>query len=295
MEIQILLQTLVFGLALGGVLAPAAVGLTLSFGVTRFINFSYGGILTIAAYTTAQLVTMGLPLLVAASVAVVVSGIVMWAIARLFFGPIRGRSGFVLLVTSIGVAFIIQNVVAIAFGSSPLAFPTPLLAPWQVGGVIVPKLQTIIFVVACAAMLCVRLILQRSLLGKTMRAVASNDDLTRLSGLNTRHIIDSTWFLSGLVAGLAGVLLGASLGSIDPTMGFQVLLLIFAATMVGGIGNPYGAMVGALLMGLAVNFGATYVSAEYNEAIAFGALVIALLIRPQGLLGRRMTARMETA
>lgn len=295
MEVQVLLQTLIFGLALGGVLAPAAVGLTLSFGVTGFVNFSYGGILTIAAYTASLLVTMGLPLVVAAGVAVIFGGIVTWAIARLFFDPLRGRGGLALLVTSIGVAFIIQNAVAIGFGSSPRAFPAPLLAPWQIGGVIVPKLQTIIFVVGCVAMFCVRIILQRSLLGKTMRAVASNDDLTRLSGLDTRRIIGVTWFLSGLVAGLAGVLLGASLGSIGPTMGFQLLLLIFAATMVGGIGNPYGAMAGALLMGLAVNFGATYVSAEYNEAIAFGALVIALLIRPQGLLGRRAPARAGTA
>lgn len=295
MEVQILLQTLVFGLALGGVLAPAAVGLTLSFGVTGFVNFSYGGILTIAAYTASLLVTTGLPLLAAAGLAVIVGGIVTWAIARLVFDPLRGRGGLALLVTSIGVAFIIQNAVAIAFGSSPRAFPVPLLTPWQVGDVIVPKLQTIIFIVGCAAMFCVRIILQRSLLGKTMRAVASNDDLTRLSGLDTRRVISVTWFLSGLVAGLAGVLLGASLGTIDPTMGFQLLLLIFAATMVGGIGNPYGAMAGALLMGLAVNFGATYVSAEYNEAIAFGALVIALLIRPQGLLGRRVSARAGTA
>lgn len=290
MEVQILLQTIVFGLALGGVLAPAAVGLTLSFGVTGFVNFSYGGILTISAYTTALMVTMGLPLIAAAGVAVIVGGIVTWAIAWLLFDPLRGR-GFALLVTSIGVAFMIQNLVAIVFGSSPRAFPIPLLAPWQVGGVIIPKLQTIIFVVGCVAMLSVHILLQRSLLGKTMRAVASNDDLTRLSGLDPRRIIGFTWFLSGLVAGLGGVLLGASLGSIDPTMGFQILLLIFAATMVGGIGKPYGAMAGALLMGLAVNFGATYVSAEYNYAIAFGALVIALLIRPQGLFGRPVPAR----
>ncbi len=285
---QVLLQTLIYGLATGAVIAPAAVGLTLSFGVTGFINFAYGEILTIAAYTTFELVGAGLPLPAAAAIAVAVGGGVTWVVARLFFEPLRGRGALPLLITSVGVAFVIQNIVGMTAGGDPQAFPVPLLSPWRLGDlVLIPKLQALIFGLACVAMLAVHLLLRHTLLGRTMRAVASNDSLARLSGIDTRRVVGSTWFVTGLVAGLGGVLLGASQSSITPTMGFQFLLVIFAATMLGGIGRPYGAMIGALVIGLGVELGATYVSADYSYAIAFGALVLGLLLRPQGLFGRR--------
>lgn len=285
---HLLLQTLVYGLATGAVIAPAAVGLTLSFGVTGFINFAYGEILTVAAYATFELAGAGVPLAAAGALAVCGCGIFTWVVARLFFEPLRGRGALPLLLTSVGVAFVIQNIVGIAAGGNPRAFPVPLYSPWHLGGgILIPKLQAFIFAVACVAMLAVHLMLRHTLLGRTMRAVASNDSLARLSGIDTRRVVGSTWFVSGLIAGLGGVLLGASQGSITPTMGFQFLLVIFAATMLGGIGKPYGAMIGSVIIGLGVELGATYVSADYSYAIAFGALVVALLLRPQGLFGRR--------
>lgn len=282
------LQTLIYGLATGSVIAVAAVGLTLSFGVTRFINFAYGETLTIAAYVCYGLVGAGLPLAVGILVALAAGGLVSWIVARLAFEPLRRRGALALLITSVGVAFVLQNLVQMVATGKPVAFPLPLLSPWRIGTLFVPKLQAIIFAVACLTMIVVHLLLRRTALGRTMRAVASNDTLTRLSGVNTRGTVAVAWIVSGVIAGLAGVLLAASQGSMTPTFGFNFLLLIFSAAMLGGIGQPYGAMAGALIIGLGVEFGATYVSADYSNALAFGALVVVLLARPQGLFGRKV-------
>lgn len=282
------LQTLIYGLATGSVIAVAAVGLTLSFGVTRFINFAYGEVLTISAYVCYGLVGAGLPLLVAIVIAVLAGGVVSVVVARLAFEPLRRRGALALLITSVGVAFVLQNLVQMVAKGKPVPFPVPLLNPWHIGSLFVAKLQAIIFALACVTMLVVHLLLRHTMLGRTMRAVASNDMLTRLSGVNTRGTVSLAWIVSGLIAGLAGVLLAASQGSMTPAFGFQFLLLIFSAAMLGGIGQPYGAMLGALIIGIGVEFGATYVSGDYSNALAFGALVVVLLIRPQGLLGRKV-------
>lgn len=287
---DLFLQTLVYGLATGGVIAVAAVGLTLSFGVTHFINFSYGELLTVAAFGTYALAGAGLGLLPAAAAGVAISAAVAIGVARTCYQPIAGRGPLPLLITSIGVAFVLQNLVRIGFGGEPRAFPAPAWVPWQIGGVFVPKLQTAILGVAAACMLAVHVLLRHTLVGRTMRAAASNEALARLSGVNTRRTVMLTWAASGLVAGVGGLLLGASQGNITPTLGFEFLLLVFAAALLGGIGQPYGAMLGALLIGLGVELGAAYVSANYNYALAFGVLILVLLARPRGLVGRRGAA-----
>ncbi|MQA83707.1 MAG: branched-chain amino acid ABC transporter permease [Streptosporangiales bacterium] len=283
---DVLFQTLVYGFATGGVIAVAAVGLTLSFGVTGFINFGYGELLTVAAYTTYVLTEAGLGLLPAAAAGTAITSAVAVGVARTCYQPLASRGPLPLLITSIGVAFVLQNLVRIGFGGEPRGFPAPTWTPWQLGGVFIPKLQTVIFLVAGVCMLGVHLLLRHTLLGRTMRAAASNEDLARLSGLDTRRIVLVTWVASSLIAGLGGVLLGASQGDITPSVGFEFLLLVFAAALLGGIGQPYGAMLGALLIGLGVEFGAAYVSANYNYALAFGVIVLVLLARPGGLFGR---------
>lgn len=283
---DIFLQTLIYGLATGAVIAVAAVGLTLSFGVTGFINFAYGEMLTLAAYVTYLLVQAGLGIRLSGVVAVLVGGLATFVVARLCFEPLRNRGPLALLITSVGVAFVMQNVVQMLVGGSPKAFPLPLMEPWLLGDLFVPKLQVAILGLAVLCMVAVHALLQYTLLGRTMRAAASNDVLARLSGLNTRRIIGGTWLVSGLVAGLGGVLLGASQGSLTPSLGFNFLLLVFAAAMLGGIGQPYGAMLGALVIGLGVEFGATYISADYSHALAFLVLVLVLLVRPSGFLGK---------
>lgn len=278
-----LAQTLIFGFATGGVIGVAALGLTLSFGVTGFINFAFGELLTVAAFATYLVVASGMPLVAGVSAAVLVSAAIAVLLAVWFYDPLRGRSPMALLITSIGLGFVIQNLLRMLFGASPKPFPVPLVGPWLFGGLFVPKVQAGIFAIAVLAMVALHLLLRRTLLGRRMRATAENDTLARLCGVSTRRTVHVTWLVSGALAGLGGVLLGATQTNINATMGFQFLPAVFAATILGGIGQPYGAMLAALIVGLGMELGATYVSADYTLVFAFAALVLALLFRPQGL------------
>jgi len=280
-----LLQTTIFALSTAGVIAVAAVGLTLSYGVTRFINFSYGEFLTFGAFFTLVMVTSGMPLPVAALLAALIVGVTGTLVARIFYDPLMSRGPFPLLITSVGVAFILQNLLRMVFGSDPKRFPIPLLRPWHLGNVFFPKAQVAILLVSLGTMLAVHLLLQYTLAGKMMRAASDNEALARVSGVNTRSIVRLTWFISSFIAGLAGVLLAVTQVAIQPAMGWSFLLIIFAATLLGGIGRPYGAMLGALIVGFGMEFGTAYIAANYTYAFAFAILVIVLLFRPTGIMG----------
>lgn len=284
---MILVQTLVYGLALGGVIALGAVGLTLAYGVTRFINFAFGEFLTLGAFFCLALVQAGLGLPLAAPAAAVAAGLVGVIIARLFYTPLMSRGLLPLLVTSVGVAFVAQNLVRMIAGSEPTRFPLPLMRPIEVAGLFIPREQLIILCVALAAMLAVHLLLRFTMLGKKMRAVADDPALARVAGISPRRVLDATWFVSALIGGLGGILLAITQITVAPQMGWHFLLVVFAAVLLGGIGSPYGAMVGGLLIGLAMELGATYVAPNYSYAFAFVVLIAVLVLRPRGLMGGR--------
>jgi branched-subunit amino acid ABC-type transport system permease component len=284
---MILVQTLVYGLALGGVIALGAVGLTLAYGVTRFINFAFGEFLTLGAFFCLALVQAGLGLPLAAPAAAVAAGLVGVIIARLFYTPLMSRGLLPLLVTSVGVAFVAQNLVRMIAGSEPTRFPLPLMRPIEVAGLFIPREQLIILGVALVAMLAVHLLLRFTMLGKKMRAVADDPALARVAGISPRRVLDATWFVSALIGGLGGILLAITQITVAPQMGWHFLLVVFAAVLLGGIGSPYGAMVGGLLIGLAMELGATYVAPNYSYAFAFVVLIAVLVLRPRGLMGGR--------
>ncbi|MDT3681474.1 MAG: branched-chain amino acid ABC transporter permease [Trueperaceae bacterium] len=278
------LQTLIFGLGTGAVISVGAVGLSLSYGVTRFINFSYGELLTLGAYLAFVAVSLGLSLPVASLLAMVVVGLIGVVLARLLFDPILHRGFLSLLVTSVGLAFVLQNAVRMIFGSSPTRFPLPPLRPWRIGALIVPKVPVLVIVIAALAMACVHLLLRYTRMGKMMRATSDDAALAKASGIVTGRVLATTWFLSAAIAALGGVLLGMTQIALQPVMGWGFLLVVFAAVLLGGIGNPYGAMLGALIVGLGIEFGAAYLAPDYGHAFAFLLLVLVLLLRPKGLL-----------
>jgi branched-subunit amino acid ABC-type transport system permease component len=251
---MILVQTLVYGLALGGVIALGAVGLTLAYGVTRFINFAFGEFLTLGAFFCLALVQAGLGLPLAAPAAAVAAGLVGVIVARLFYTPLMSRGLLPLLVTSVGVAFVAQNLVRMIAGSEPTRFPLPLMRPIEVAGLFIPREQLIILGVALVAMLAVHLLLRFTMLGKKMRAVADDPALARVAGISPRRVLDATWFVSALIGGLGGILLAITQITVAPQMGWHFLLVVFAAVLLGGIGSPYGAMVGGLLIGLGMSW-----------------------------------------
>ena len=279
------LQTFIFALATAGVIAVSAIGMTLSYGVTRFINFAYGEFLTMGAFFTLILVGAGLPLVPAAILAVFLVGLAGTLVARIFYDPLMSRGPFPLLITSVGVAFILQNLLRMFYGSDPKRFPVPLMRPWHLGNLFLPKAQAGILLVSLATMLAVHLLLSRTMIGKMMRAASDNETLARVSGVNTQRVVTITWFISSLIAGLGGVLLAITQVAIQPAMGWSFLLVIFAATLLGGIGRPYGAMLGAIIIGIGMEFGTAYIAANYTYAFAFAILVAVLLFRPQGIMG----------
>ncbi|MXR20366.1 branched-chain amino acid ABC transporter permease [Halobacterium bonnevillei] len=284
-----LLQTVVFGLIEGSVIAVGAVGLTLSYGVTRFINFAYGEFLTYGAYLTVFLAAgvfgMSLPLPVAAVVALVLVGLLGVAVSRVFFEPISDRGALPLLITSIGVSFILRNLLQGWVGVSAKQLPIPLLRRQEYFGIRLTHLELGVVVAGVVTMLLIHLLLQRTMLGKRMRATSGNRSLAEVAGIDTTDVIRQTWFISAAAGALSGVLYAVLFAPFRPGVGFEYLIVIFAATLLGGIGRPYGAMLGAFFIGLAMNFGSTYLSANYTRAYAFIILVGVLLVRPEGIRG----------
>ena len=289
MVLDNLLQTTVFGLIEGSVIAVGAVGLTLSYGVTRFINFAYGEFLTYGAYLTvflaAGLLGLSVPLPVAALVAILVVGVLGVAVSRVFFEPISDRGALPLLITSIGVSFILRNMLQGWVGVEARQLPIPLMRRTDYFGIQLTDLELGVVVVSVVTMLAIHLLLQRTMLGKRMRATSGNRSLAEVAGIDTTGVIRQTWFISAAAGALSGVLYAVLFSPFRPVVGFEYLIVIFAATLLGGIGRPYGAMLGAICIGLAMNFGSTYLSANYTRAYAFLILVGVLLVRPEGIRG----------
>jgi branched-subunit amino acid ABC-type transport system permease component len=282
-----LAQVVVFGLVNGGVIAIGAVGLTLSYGVTRFINFAYGEFLTYGAYVALFVAGLGggVPMPVAAAVAMVLVGILGVVVARVFFAPLRDRGPIPLLITSVGVAFVLRNLLRAGVGVEARSLPVPLVRPLSFAGVNLSPVALVVFAVALLTMVAIHLLLSRTMLGRMMRATSGNRDLARIAGVDTDRVVRWTWFVAAAVGGLAGVLLAVQFPPFRPITGWEFLLVVFAATILGGIGKPYGAMAGALVVGVAMQFGTFYLESAYTLGYAFAILVAALLVRPEGIAG----------
>jgi branched-subunit amino acid ABC-type transport system permease component len=290
MSFHDILQVIIFGLIEGSVIAVGAVGLTLSYGVTRFINFAYGEFLTYGAYLTlflaGGLFGLSMPLPAAAVVAIAIVGGLGVAVSRTFFEPIADRGALPLLITSIGVSFILRNLLQGWVGVDARQLPTPLLRRQEYLGLVqLTDLELGIVVAGVMTMVAIHLLLQHTMLGKRMRATSGNRSLAEVAGIDTTSVVRQTWFVSGAAGALSGVLYAVLFSPFRPGVGFEYLIVIFAATLLGGIGRPYGAMLGAFAIGLAMNFGSTYLSANYTRAYAFLILVAVLLVKPEGIRG----------
>ena len=284
---SIFLLSIGFGLVTAAVLALASVGLTLQFGVTNYVNFAFGAFLTLGAYLTwAASSVLHLPFVVGALVGTLGVAVIAVLCGQYVMGPfVRRRSNLLfLLIVTFGLSLILSNLVQAIWGVDFQSFNLPTPSPVTIGPFIFTGQQLAIMVIAVLAMLGVHLMLTRTTLGKQMRAMSDSTDLAQISGIDTQRITLFTWFLSGALGGLAGVAFALNTIQFEPTFGDQFLFVIFAAVILGGIGQPYGAMLGALAIGLVTEVSAAFVSAAYKEDIAFVLLVIMLLLRPQGLI-----------
>jgi neutral amino acid transport system permease protein len=287
-----LAQLLVNGVITGSILALAAVGATLIFGIQRIANFAHGDFLTIGAYVAFFVnVALGQNLLVAALSAMAAVALFGVAAHYALFRPMRGRGTVAIALVSVGLGLLIRNVIFIVAGSQTRQFDVDQAAVIMVGDVRLSPGQAAAAATALVVSPLVALFLARTRLGKQMRAVADNRDLASVAGIDVERIGVAVWVLAGGLAGLAGVMLGLSQGVFDPNMGLGPLFLIFTAVVLGGIGSAYGALVAGLVLGLAMElstwdllFGG--LDAKYKPVLAFVVLILLLLYRPQGLFGQ---------
>jgi branched-chain amino acid transport system permease protein len=288
------LQQIVNGLSLGSIYALIALGYTMVYGVLRLINFAHGDVYMVGAYAGYYLsrklagrdpsFVSAFVVMVGAMAACAVLGLI---IERLAYRPVRRASRLTLLITAIGVSLFLENGGQLVFGPDPKFFPS--LAPhfdFLVADVRLTSEQITVIGVSFLLMILLRLFIMKTRTGKAMRAVSFNIDAAKLMGISTDGIIAVTFALGSALAAAGGVLIGMQIPKIDPLMGILYGLKAFVAAVLGGIGNVPGAVLGGLLIGVSEVMVVGYLSSTYRDAIAFGILILVLLLRPQGILGR---------
>ena len=284
----VITQLVVNSVVAGALYAVIAIGLTLSYGVGKFFNLAHGAMTAIGAYAVFYL-TKGLQMeaWTAIVIAIVFTGAVGWLLERFVYAPLRARkaSALVLLVASLGAFTALQGVLSILFSSQiqTLSQGSAVQQVFMFGGAAITEIQIITIVAAMAVLFGFVLLLRYTLFGKAVRAVSDDEEVSKIVGINTAKIIGVVFFLASAVAGLAGILVGFDT-AIEPTMGMALLLKGVIAAIVGGIGNIYGAVLGAFLLGFVENFGIWKISGEWKDAIAFALLIVFLLFRPRGIL-----------
>lgn len=283
-----LLQTTINGIASGSIYALGAIGLSLVYAILKLVNFAHGDFMTLGGYAAfAVNVTLGMPLVVAIVAAIAAVAVLGLVTEEVIWRPMRRRGAGLMqmLLLSIGLAFVLRNLILMAWTGDSRKLAVDDTASYDIGIGRVSLLQVLVIGIAAVALIAVGLLLTRTYVGKSMRALSDSFDLAEVSGIDTRRVVTYTWILGGGLAGLAGVL-AAVFTTLTPNMGWTLLLGIFAAIILGGIGNPFGALVGGLALGLVQEWSTNFVEPTYKEAIGFAVLILALLFRPNGLLGR---------
>jgi branched-chain amino acid transport system permease protein len=276
------------GLSAGSIYALVAVGYSMVFGVLQMHNFAHGDTLMFGAYTSLALVLFGFPVVVALPLAVLLGAAFGYLIERLAFRPTRMAHRMVPTVGAIGVALIIRNTAQLIWGTTTLPFPIQIPAhTFDVVGIGVSSTQLVVFAAAATLMMMTHLFVRRTLIGKAMRAVQQDIDAAGYMGIPVNRVISMVYMLGGALAVAAGILFSLNYNTTFLLMGFTAMVKAFIAAVIGGIGNLQGAFLGGLLLGVIEALAAGYLSSSYRDAIAFGVLILVLLVRPQGLMGAR--------
>lgn len=279
-------QTLFNGLVTGIIITLPALAVTLLFGVLKFPNFAIGGMMTVAAYLVFALnAQLGWPLAAAAAVAAVLFGGLAIAMDHVTFRPLRARGGITLMVASLGLGFILENVARFLYGNAARSFAYELARPFRVLDIRMNREQMIAMIVAVIAMATMYVLLTRTPIGRAMRAVADNPALALARGIESVHIIRWTNFIAGMLLAVAGVLIGMD-RALEPPVGSNYLVPVFAAAILGGLGSPLGAFVGALIVGVASELSTLAIPPNYRIGVPLVVIALILVFRPQGLFGQ---------
>lgn len=276
-----------FGLVTASILALASMGLTLQFGVTNFVNFAYGDLMTLGAYIAWVMNAKAhLDIWLSMVIGALAVGVCGMLLGRYLLDPFARRFSnlFYVLIVTFGLSLIILNFIQAVWGPNYKQYSLGQQKSLHAGPFLWTADQLVIMGIGVAVMAGIHLLLTRTRLGKAMRAMSDDRSLASVCGIAVDRVTTLTWFLTGTLAGLAGTVLAINVASITPALGETFLFVIFAAVILGGIGKPYGAMLGALIIGLATEVSAVVINSAYKLDVAFALLVIVLLFRPQGIL-----------
>jgi branched-subunit amino acid ABC-type transport system permease component len=282
-----------FGLVTASILALSAVGFTMQFGVTNILNLAYAEIMGAAGFIALLCNDAGVDIWLCLVVGALFGAVGSYLLNRFILVPFvrRGTRLFGMVIVTVAVALIIENVILAIGGPTFFSYTIPHEHVVHVISLILTRSQIAIMALAVACMLGVHFVLRFTKLGIAMRATAAENSLARGCGIRTDRIVDIAWLMSGAMCGLAGVTLFINTTAFTSATANEFLVVIVAAAVLGGVGHAYGAMLGALVLGLATEISAAYVSPDYKDVIAFAILVLVLLVRPQGILAEIATER----
>jgi branched-chain amino acid transport system permease protein len=307
---DVLLQQIINGLVLGSMYALVALGYTMVYGIIGLINFAHGDVLMVGALTSWTIIRLmtgdsaGLPgwlvLLLATVIAMVVCGALNYSIEKLAYRPLRNSPRLAPLITAIGMSLLLQTFAMIIWEPNPKAYPAMLSTdPIELGGAVISVTQIVILAVTAITLAGLMWLVNRTNLGRAMRATAENPRVAALMGIKPDVVISATFIIGAMLAAIAGVMWASNYGTVQHSMGFMPGLKAFVAAVMGGIGNLAGAVVGGIALGLIESLGAGYLGqltggvlgSQYVDIFAFIVLALVLTLRPSGLLGERVADR----
>ncbi|NWG04938.1 MAG: branched-chain amino acid ABC transporter permease [Syntrophaceae bacterium] len=285
---EYLLQSILNGILAGCIYALFAMGLTLIYGVLNFVNFAHGELIMWGAYFLYLLMEkpIGLPLFLAFIPALLFTTILGLGTDHFIFRPLRQANRLTLLIASLGLSFLLRNGAQFFWGAEIRTYGFEIRRGMRFWGVSITSNQVAIIIVSVVCVALLYLLFYKSRLGKSMRAVSDSLELSRVVGINSKKTIRFTWVIASILAGLGGILLALDT-NLQPGMGLINLVKAFAATLLGGVGNLWGALLGGMVIGLVENLGVLVISPGYKDAIAFGIMILMLLLRPMVLLGSK--------
>ncbi|HSP09384.1 MAG TPA: branched-chain amino acid ABC transporter permease [Candidatus Dormibacteraeota bacterium] len=278
-----------FGLVSMSVIALAAVGFTMQFGITNMINLAYGEVMISSAYVAYYINRAGISIWIAMIAGALFGSVFSFLLNRIVYSPFmrKGTAHLGMVIVSLAISLMIANLLLPIVGYYNVSYQQNAGGLIRAGGIALTINQILIIVIAIVVMLAIHGLLRYTRLGKAMRATAANPTLARNCGIPTQRVVDAVWLITGALCGLAGVVAALNSDSFAISSGAGFLITALAAAVLGGAGQPYGAMIGAVIIGMVTELSATAWSPEYKEVVAFGILVIVMVLRPQGLLAKR--------
>jgi branched-chain amino acid transport system permease protein/neutral amino acid transport system permease protein len=278
-----------FGLVSMSVIAIAAVGFTMQFGITNMINLAYGQVMISAAYVAYYLNKAGISIWVGMVAGALFGAVFSFLLNRIVYAPFmrKGTSYLGMVIVSLAISLMMANLLLPIVGYYSVSYQESSGRLIRIGAILLTTNQIAIIGIAVVLMLAIHGLLRYTRLGKAMRATAANPTLARNCGIPTQRVIDSVWLITGALCGMAGVVAALNSDSFAIALGSGFLITALAAAVLGGAGQPYGAMIGAVLIGLITELSAAKWSPEYKDVVAFGILVLVMVLRPQGLLAKR--------